>query len=85
MNFSVIEIHCQKDLFDGFDEEIIKNNFSTIYNMADDCCDFGYPQTTQVYQSSKKVYLFFNLLSSLQERTDGNNGPNNWCSLMACE
>ncbi len=34
-----------KSYFGGvFDEETVRNNFVLIYELLDECCDYGYPQ-----------------------------------------
>lgn len=41
-------IWLSKRTFNGFNEEIIRNNFVLIYELLDEICDFGYPQTTDM-------------------------------------
>ena len=33
--------------FKKFNEEAVKNNFTLIYELLDEICDFGYPQNTE--------------------------------------
>ncbi|KAJ3202694.1 hypothetical protein HDU67_000355 [Dinochytrium kinnereticum] len=36
-----------RSYFGKFDEDAVKNNFTLIYELMDEICDFGYPQNTE--------------------------------------
>ncbi|TPX31349.1 hypothetical protein SmJEL517_g05283 [Synchytrium microbalum] len=44
-----------RSYFGKFDEEAVKNNFTLIYELMDEICDFGYPQTTE--PETLKLYI----------------------------
>ncbi|RKO98092.1 hypothetical protein CXG81DRAFT_14783 [Caulochytrium protostelioides] len=44
-----------RSYFGKFDEETVKNNFTLIYEIMDEICDFGYPQNTE--SDSLKMYI----------------------------
>ncbi|TPX31627.1 hypothetical protein SeMB42_g07730 [Synchytrium endobioticum] len=44
-----------KSYFGKFNEEAVKNNFALIYELMDEICDFGYPQTTE--PETLKLYI----------------------------
>lgn len=41
--------------FVKFDEEAVKNNFTLIYELLDEICDYGLPQNTEI--ESLKLYI----------------------------
>ncbi|KAJ3333460.1 hypothetical protein HDU91_002927, partial [Kappamyces sp. JEL0680] len=48
-------IKLGKSYFGVFNEDSVKNNFSLIYELFDEICDFGYPQTTEA--DTLKLYI----------------------------
>ncbi|KAJ3213315.1 hypothetical protein HK099_007461, partial [Clydaea vesicula] len=44
-----------KSYFGKFDEDSVKSNFTLIYELSDEICDFGYPQNTE--PESLKLYI----------------------------
>lgn len=40
-------IRVFEEYFEAFDEEAIRDNFVLIYELLDEFCDYGYPQTTE--------------------------------------
>ncbi|KAG4302718.1 hypothetical protein PCANB_001069 [Pneumocystis canis] len=51
--YQIISLH--KGYFKKFNEDIIKNNFTLIYELLDEIMDFGYPQNTDI--NSLKMYI----------------------------
>jgi AP-2 complex subunit mu-1 len=44
-----------KSYFGTFNEQAVKDNFTLIYELFDEICDFGYPQTTEA--DTLKLYI----------------------------
>ncbi|KAJ3415311.1 hypothetical protein HDV05_005181 [Chytridiales sp. JEL 0842] len=44
-----------RSYFGKFDEEAVKNNFTLIYELMDEICDFGFPQNTE--PETLKLYI----------------------------
>ncbi|KAI9361192.1 Mu homology domain-containing protein [Zopfochytrium polystomum] len=44
-----------RSYFGKFDEEAVKNNFTLIYELMDEVCDFGFPQNTEA--ETLKLYI----------------------------
>ncbi|KAJ3195129.1 hypothetical protein HK101_001040 [Irineochytrium annulatum] len=44
-----------RSYFGKFDEDAVKNNFTLIYELMDEICDFGYPQNTEA--ETLKLYI----------------------------
>ncbi|KAJ3042705.1 hypothetical protein HDV00_006762 [Rhizophlyctis rosea] len=40
-------VNLGRSYFGRFDEEAVKNNFTLIYELLDEICDFGFPQNTE--------------------------------------
>ncbi|KAJ3275799.1 hypothetical protein HDV01_007266 [Terramyces sp. JEL0728] len=48
-------ISLGKSYFGLFNEDAVKNNFTLIYELFDEICDFGFPQTTEA--DTLKLYI----------------------------
>ncbi|KAI8809312.1 Mu homology domain-containing protein [Cladochytrium replicatum] len=48
-------ISLGRSYFGKFDEEAVKNNFTLIYELLDEICDFGFPQNTE--PETLKLYI----------------------------
>ncbi|EIW84724.1 clathrin adaptor mu subunit [Coniophora puteana RWD-64-598 SS2] len=48
-------ISISKSYFGKVDEEAVKNNFTLIYELIDEICDFGYPQNSEA--DTLKTYI----------------------------
>ncbi|KAJ3308803.1 hypothetical protein HDV04_000790 [Boothiomyces sp. JEL0838] len=59
-------ISLGKSYFGLFNEDAVKNNFTLIYELFDEICDFGFPQTTEA--DTLKLYITTEGVQS--EKTD---------------
>lgn len=45
-NYSCFRVQVFKEYFKELEEESIRDNFVTVYELMDEVMDFGFPQTT---------------------------------------